>query len=352
VTRHPPPEPLTLRLAYRPPFDWAAMLAFLSARAPSGVEWIRAEEYLRTVRAGDRSGWLRVRQAPDERVLLVELTHSLAPELAGVLTRLGHLFDSSARPDVIAAHLRRDPLLAEAVARRPGLRVPGAFDGFELATRAVLGQQVTVKGATTLAGRFAEAFGGQVETPYWELRRACPTAERVAAADVGAIASLGITRARAATLVTLADEVASGRLALDAGGDAAAVVAQLIALPGIGPWTAQYVAMRALRWADAFPKEDVVLRKRLGGVTAAHAERLSQPWRPWRSYAVLHLWHACAEASIDSATDSAPEAHATETRPRRSGGRRSGVPDAHQGARARGGPAARLPSSPTRGPRR
>jgi len=350
VTRHPSPEPLTRRLAYRPPFDWPGMLTFLSARALRGVEWIRAEEYLRTVRVGDRPGWLRVRHAPDERLLLVELTHSLAPVLPGVLTRLRHLFDLSARPDVIAAHLRRDTRLAEAIARRPGLRVPGAFDGFELAARAVLGQQVTVKGATTLAGRFVEALGEPVETPHGELHRACPTAERAAAADVGEVASLGVTRARAATIVTLAGEMASGRLALEAGGDAATAVAQLVALPGIGPWTAQYIAMRALRWPDAFPKEDVVLRKRLGGVTAAHAERLSQPWRPWRSYAVLHLWHACAEASIDSATDSAPEARATETRPRRSGGRRSGVPDAHQGAR--GGPAARLPSSPTRGPRR
>jgi AraC family transcriptional regulator of adaptative response / DNA-3-methyladenine glycosylase II len=210
--------------------------------------------------------------------------------LRELLTRLRNLFDLSARPDVIAEQLGRDERLSASVARNPGLRVPGAFDGFEMAVRAVLGQQVTVKGASTLAGRFAAAFGEPIETPHPALSRLSPTPERVAAAEVEEIASLGIIRARARSILALANEVASGRLKLEPGVDPESAVRQLTALPGIGPWTAQYVAMRALRWPDAFPREDLVLRNRLGGITAARAEELSLAWRPWRSYAALHLW--------------------------------------------------------------
>jgi AraC family transcriptional regulator of adaptative response / DNA-3-methyladenine glycosylase II len=283
-------RPLTLQMAYRPPFDWEGLLEFLAPRALAGVECVRTDEYLRTVRIGERRGWIRVTHAPKTRALLVELTHSLSPVLPALLSRLRNLFDLTARPDVVAEQLGRDERLAAAVARNPGLRVPGAFDGFEMAVRAVLGQQVTVRGATTLAGRFAAAFGEPLETPIPELARLAPTAERIAAAEVGEIASLGIIRMRARSILALAEEVASGRLKLEPGADPEATIGQLTALPGIGPWTAQYVAMRALRWPDAFPKEDVVLRNRLGGVTAARAEELSQAWRPWRSYAALHLW--------------------------------------------------------------
>ncbi|MGV3722051.1 MAG: DNA-3-methyladenine glycosylase family protein, partial [Actinomycetota bacterium] len=181
-------------------------------------------------------------------------------------------------------------LLAEAVTRNPGLRVPGAFDGFELAVRAILGQQITVKAATTLAGRFCDAFGEAVETPHPALSRLCPTPHRIAAATVDEVAALGIVQARARCIIILAEEVAARRLKLEAGAQPEAVMQQLVALPGIGPWTANYIAMRALRWPDAFPKEDIALRKNLGGVTATQAEALSQPWRPWRSYATLHLW--------------------------------------------------------------
>jgi AraC family transcriptional regulator of adaptative response / DNA-3-methyladenine glycosylase II len=283
---------LTLQMAYRPPFDWAGLLEFLAPRALAGVEWIGDGGYLRTVRIGERRGWIRVTHAPKRCALLVELTHSLSPVLPALLTRLRNLFDLSARPDVIAEQLGRDERLAASVARNPGLRVPGAFDGFEMAVRAVLGQQVTVKGATTLAGRFAEAFGEPIETPHPALSRLSPTPERVAAAEVEEIASLGIIRSRTRSILALADEVASARLKLEPGVDPEATIRQLTALPGIGPWTAQYVAMRALRWPDAFPKEDLVLRNRLGGVTAARAEELSQAWWPWRSYAALHLWRS------------------------------------------------------------
>jgi AraC family transcriptional regulator of adaptative response / DNA-3-methyladenine glycosylase II len=287
----PSPETITLQLTYRPPFDWAGLMSFMAARALQGVEQIDGGDYLRTVCIGSRKGWLRVRQAPEKRALMVEIAHTLAPALPALLGRLRHLFDLSARPDVISAHLMQDNLLADIVSRNPGLRVPGAFDSFEIAVRAILGQQVTVKGATTLAGRFIEAFGEPIETPHPALTRLTPTPQRIAEVHVGEVAALGIVRSRAHSIITLAQEVASGRLKLEAGTPPEPTIKQLIALPGIGPWTAHYIAMRALRWPDAFPKEDLALRNSLGGITAAQAEALSQAWRPWRSYATLHLWN-------------------------------------------------------------
>jgi AraC family transcriptional regulator of adaptative response / DNA-3-methyladenine glycosylase II len=288
------PASVTLQLAYRPPFDWDGMLRFLGARAMQGVERVAEDAYLRTARLGGRAGWICVRHAPEKRALLVEIAHALTPALPALLGRLRHLFDLSARPDVIAARLAEDALLAGVVARNPGLRVPGAFDGFEMAVRAILGQQISVKGATTLAGRFVAAFGDPVATPHVGLERLSPTPERVAAAPVEEIAALGIVGSRARTIVALAAEIASGRLVLEPGTRPAETIERLVALPGIGPWTAHYIAMRALRWPDAFPKEDLVLRQRLGGVTPARAEEMSASWRPWRAYATLHLWRSGA----------------------------------------------------------
>ncbi len=285
-------ESLTLQLSYRPPFDWPGMLQFLSDRELKGVESVRAEEYFRTVRLGVVKGWIRVRHAAEKRALAVELSSSLTPVLPTLLNRLRNLFDLSARPDLISEQLGKDRLLAKRIAKNPGLRVPGAFDGFELALRAILGQQITVKAATTFAGRFAEAFGEPIETPHPSLTRLSPTPERIAAAKPEQLVGLGIIRSRAQSIVGLAKEVASGRLKLEAGAPPEATIELLAALPGIGRWTAHYIAMRALRWPDAFPKEDIALRKRLGGLSATEADRLSQAWRPWRSYAVLHLWKA------------------------------------------------------------
>ena len=283
-------DSFTLLLGYRTPFEWAQLLGFLAARAMAGVEAVSDGAYLRTIRLGARTGWIRVTDAPKKRALLVELTHSLTPVLPALLGRLRHLFDLSARPDVIDAQLATDPLLAGAVARHPGLRVPGAFDGFELAVRAILGQQVTVKAATTIAGRFAAAFGDATRTPHAALTHLSPSSARVAAATVDDVASLGIIRTRARSIIALAQEIESGGLVLEPGAPPEPTIAQLVALPGIGAWTAQYIAMRALRWPDALPKEDIALRNALGGVTAARAEEMSQAWRPWRSYALLHLW--------------------------------------------------------------
>jgi AraC family transcriptional regulator of adaptative response / DNA-3-methyladenine glycosylase II len=282
----------TLQLAYRPPYDWNGVLAFLAARGLKGIEWVTADSYARTVRLGDARGWIRVTQSQKKHTLLLEFTHSLMPALPALLSRVRALFDLNARPDMISKHLARDQRLARAVKGNPGMRVPGAFNGFEMGLRAILGQQITVKAATTIAGRFVEAFGEPLVTPFAELNRLTPAAARVAAASVDEVARLGIVAARARSIIALAEAQRSRALCLDGGAHQSPddSIKRLAELPGIGQWTAQYIAMRALRWPDAFPKEDIAVRNNLGGVTAKQAEALSQTWRPWRSYAVMHVW--------------------------------------------------------------
>jgi AraC family transcriptional regulator, regulatory protein of adaptative response / DNA-3-methyladenine glycosylase II len=282
----------TLQLSYRPPYDWKGLLDFLAARTLKGVEVIADGAYARTVQLAGVTGWIRVTQAAAKHALMVEFTHDLAPVLPALLARLRALFDLDARPDLVAKHLARDPRLAAAVRANPGLRVPGAFDGFEMGVRAILGQQVTVRAATTIACRFVEAFGEEVATPLPGLNRLTPIPPRVAAARVDDIARHGIVAARCRSLIALAAAQAAEALCLDGGArhNPEDSIARLTALPGIGQWTAHYIAMRALRWPDAFPKEDIAVRNRLGGVTAREAEALSEAWRPWRSYAVMHVW--------------------------------------------------------------
>ena len=291
----PPPNDggtSTLLLTYRPPYDWSAMLAFLSARALTGIEHVTPTTYSRTVGLGKATGWIAVTHNPKKHALVVEFPHTLTPVLPALLRRVRALFDLDARPDVIAALLRRDQRLRLAVRAKPGLRVPGAFSGFELGLRAILGQQVTVKAATTIASRFMGTFGEPVVTPFPELNRLSPLPERLAAASIHKIAWHGIVAARARSIIALAQAQTSSDLCLDGSvnRDPDASIQRLAELPGIGQWTAHYIAMRALRWPDAFPKEDIAVRKRLGGVTAKEADALSQAWRPWRSYAVMHLW--------------------------------------------------------------
>ena len=273
-------------------YDWPGVLAFLATRALAGVEHVTGNVYARTVRLGEAKGWIRVTQSSGRDALLVEFTHGLTPALPALLSRVRALFDLDARPDVIAKGLRRDPRLAPAVKANPGLRVPGAFNGFEMGLRAILGQQVTVRAATTIAGRFVAAFGEPVATPMPELNRLTPLAARIARSTVNDIAKHGIIATRARSIIALAAAQVSGEFCLDGGAhrDPDDSIRRLTELPGIGPWTAHYIAMRALGWPDAFPKEDIAVRNALGGLTAQQAEALSQPWRPWRSYAVMHIW--------------------------------------------------------------
>jgi len=284
------PETSSLQLSYRPPYDWQGILSFLSSRTLKSAEYVTDHAYFRSVRLGQHKGWVKVSHTPTKNALLMAFSHTLTPTLPALLGRIRNLFDLSAHPDLITKQLQNEPLLKTQVKQNPGLRVPGAFDGFELAVRAILGQQVTVKAATTLACRFVEAFGEQIQTPVKALTRFSPTVERIASATVDEIASLGIISSRAKSIIALAQAFNRGTLRLNVGMKPEHTIKQLIALPGIGPWTAHYIAMRALRWADAFPKEDIAVRNNLGGVSAKRAEQMSQPWRPWRSYAVLHIW--------------------------------------------------------------
>jgi AraC family transcriptional regulator of adaptative response / DNA-3-methyladenine glycosylase II len=281
---------IVLKLAYRPPLEWSALAGFLASRGATGVDAFDGARYLRSVRLGAQRGWVAV--APMGKAQLrVELSPSLLPVLTQLLPRLRRLFDLDANPVVIASHLGRDPRLAKLVAARPGLRVPGTLDGFELALRAVLGQQVSVKAATTLFRRFVERFGEPIATPFEALTRLTPRAEDVAEASPRQLITLGLTRARAATVHHLARAVAEGTLKLEPSADSAAVVAAMQELPGIGPWTAQYVAMRALADPDAMPHADLGLLRALGVRRGAELEQAAQRWRPYRAYAALQLWH-------------------------------------------------------------
>jgi AraC family transcriptional regulator of adaptative response / DNA-3-methyladenine glycosylase II len=289
---------LRLTVAYRPPLDWHALLRFLSARAIPGVECVTGDTYQRTVCVGGHRGWLRVSPLAGRNLLAVDLATALAPALPAILARLRNLFDLDARPDLIAGQLALDPLLAPWVKRHPGLRVPGAFDAFELGIRAILGQQVSVRGASTLAGRLVQQFGEAIETPFACLNRIAPAAETLASARSAALAGIGLPATRAESLRSLANAIARREIDLEPGVNPMAMIAKLVELPGIGPWTAEYIAMRALRWPDAFPATDLGLVKASGLKSAKVLARTAECWRPWRAYAAMHLWeslHTSAE---------------------------------------------------------
>ncbi|WP_395807193.1 AlkA N-terminal domain-containing protein [Archangium minus] len=288
---------LVLRLDYRPPLDWEQILRFLRGRAIPGVEHVGDSDYRRTVRLGGRTGWLVVRHDPKRPALLAEVSLSLAGVLMQVASRLRALFDLDAQPEVIAECLGRDELLGKWVRVHPGLRVLGAFDPFEMTVRAILGQQVSVRAATTLSGRLVARLGEPVDSPHAECSRLFPLPETLAAATEGDIATLGMPGARARSLLAVARAVAEGSVRLDRHADVDKTMAGLEALPGIGAWTAHYVAMRALRWPDAFPASDLGIRKALGGVTAKAAAERAEAWRPWRSYAAIHLWTSLSEGA-------------------------------------------------------
>lgn len=284
----------SFRLAYRPPLDWARLLGFLAKRRILGVEEVdpASGRYRRTVRLAERGGrwgWIEVAAGGGDE-LRVTMAPELLPVAAMVLARLRRLFDLDCAPDDV---LRTLGTLAAA---RPGLRVPGAFDGFEMAVRAILGQQVSVAAATTLAGRFVAALGEPFPTPWPGLCRVFPTAERVAAADPASIAALGVVGRRAGAIVALARAAADGHVELSPSAAVPDTVRRLTGLPGIGQWTAEYIAMRALAWPDAFPAADLGIRLALGGVSEAEARGRAEAWRPWRAYAVMQLWMGLEEA--------------------------------------------------------
>jgi AraC family transcriptional regulator, regulatory protein of adaptative response / DNA-3-methyladenine glycosylase II len=282
---------LVLRLDHRPPLDWESMVSFLAGRCTAGVEQIEGSTYRRTVRVAGHTGWVSVTRDPRHSALRAEASLSLASVLLPLVTRLRALFDLDAEPVAVAAALRRDPVLAPSVRVNPGLRVTGAFDPFETAVRVVLGQQVSVRAATTVAGRVAAALGEKVETPFPGLDRLPPTPEAVLSAGEDRLARIGMPGARARTLLALAGAVAAGDLPLVRGADPDAIRDRMLALPGVGPWTANLVAMRALGAPDAFPAGDLGVLRALGTRSAREAEARAEAWRPWRAYAAMHLWN-------------------------------------------------------------
>ncbi len=287
---HAKADTFTCEIGFRPPLDWESLLGFLAARACPGVEWIDGRRYLRTAAIGKHRGWLAVTPGQRGNALRVELSATMAPVLVPLLARLKRLFDVSAHPQQIEHHLSRDPLLRPILAANPGMRVPGAFDGFEAAVRAILGQQVSVKGATTLAGRYAAAFGEPIETPHAALRHLTPAASRIAETSVAGLRQIGMVNTRADSIHALAEAVAGGMLRLEPGADVTAAMDQLKELRGIGDWTAHYIAMRALGWPDAFPHDDLGVRKALGMLPARKILEAAEAWSPWRAYAVMALW--------------------------------------------------------------
>jgi|APTNR8051073442_1049403.scaffolds.fasta_scaffold01107_3 AraC family transcriptional regulator of adaptative response / DNA-3-methyladenine glycosylase II len=282
-----------LRLAYRAPLPWTALMVYFKSRLVPGVESILGAEYRRTVEIGGLRGWLSVCPCTDRAEMRVTVSQSLFPVLGAVQSRVRRMFDLDARPDVMSEMMEGDPLLAPVWKKHAGLRVGGAWEPFELAVRAVLGQQITVAAATTLSGRLVAKVGADVATPFAELNRLAVTPAAIAELSVDDLCRLGLVSKRAETLRTLAGFALAGGLEFAPGITPEEVVARLTQLPGIGPWTAHYIAMRALRFPDAFPAADLGLRKAIGRgemVTTAQAEARSEAWHPWRAYAAVALW--------------------------------------------------------------
>jgi AraC family transcriptional regulator of adaptative response / DNA-3-methyladenine glycosylase II len=286
----PARDMVLLKLGFRPPLAWSALIRFLAGRSGGRIEKLIDDKYLRTVRLGQYTGHIAAEPlGPD--LLGVAVSPSLLPVLPELRARLRRLFDLEANPSVIDAKLGSHDDLHHHLRRNPGLRVPGTLSGYELALRAVLGQQITVKAATTIFGRFVETFGGRIETFDPELDRVAPSAADVANASLQQLIDRGLTSRRAESVRALSRAVADGEIDLDSPVDVRATRAQLQELPGIGPWTAEYVAMRALGDPDAFPHSDLGLLQALKLDKPAALLARAEAFRPWRAYAALHLWH-------------------------------------------------------------
>jgi AraC family transcriptional regulator of adaptative response / DNA-3-methyladenine glycosylase II len=292
---------VTLRLAYRPPYDWASMLSHLAARAIPGVELVADGVYRRTVALEGRVGAVEVAPVAGRDALGVTIRFPVVRLLPQIVASVRRVFDLGADIETIGAHLARDPRLAPLVAARPGLRAPGGWDGFELAVRAILGQQVTVVAARKLAGVLVQHYGEKVPeaaSGHAALTTAFPSPARLARFD---LAALGMPGARRQALLTLAKTAAADPLLFRPSGTIEDAIARLRAIPGIGEWTAHYIALRALRETDAFPASDIGLLRGaavIDGARPTPAQLLAraEAWRPWRAYAAQHLWVADAAA--------------------------------------------------------
>lgn len=282
--------PLVLRLPYEPPLAWAALCRFLALRGPAEVEVVRGGRYARTLDVGGRLGWVDVTNDFAGYALAARVSPSLRGELDQVTVRLRHLFDLDAASTQIDAWLARDGWLRPRVMALPGVRVPGMCSAFALLLRTVVGQQVSVRGATTLYSRFVRRYGRPISTPCPGLAYGAPEAPAVADAPAAEIAALGLPRRRAETVALIARAIATGTLRVARDVAPQELKGQLQEISGVGRWTAEYVAMRALHDADAFPASDLGVLHALGSVSAHAARARAETWRPWRAYAVMRLW--------------------------------------------------------------
>ena len=290
---------VTLGLGYRPPYQWDRLLKFLSYRAIPGVEIVRDGVYYRTARLSvkdgrELTGWIKVGNNDDKDRLKVTISDSLLPVLPQVLSRIRRQFDLYCEPSVVQEKLiSMDDIKPGLFV--PGTRIPGCFDMFEMSVRAVLGQQITVKAATTLAGRFVEKFGIQTETGIEGLDFVFPSAEQILSLGdrtEGELSALGIISSRARTICSLAELIASRETGFELWADPEAEMTRLVEIPGIGPWTAGYIAMRAFGWTDAFLETDLGVKKGLAPRSRKEMLELAESWRPWRAYAVMCIWNA------------------------------------------------------------
>ncbi|RUL66638.1 DNA-3-methyladenine glycosylase 2 family protein [Dyella dinghuensis] len=301
LRRHPnagSDEGLSLRLSYRPPYDFLSMLTFLRGRALPGIEVVDDDSYSRVFGAADAPGWLRLTAWPNgENALRLQLHCPQPAQMLAVVTRIRRMFDLDADPQSISAVLQTTPHVRPLLRKRPGLRLPGSWDGFEVAVRAILGQQVSVAAARTLASRIVHRYGETLPTPVAAgLERLFPRPEVLAEADLRA---MGVTTARAESIRGVARAVLDGRVDFRVEQSLDEFVERWVALPGIGEWTAHYMAMRALSHPDAFPAADLILRRAASDsdnmISTKALTNLAEAWRPWRAYAVMHLWRSMSE---------------------------------------------------------
>lgn len=281
---------IVLRMGYRLPFDWSRALGYLRARTMAGVERVADGAYSRVVAQGGAVGRVTVRDDPSTRTLSVEVDPTLVGSTLAIAATLRRMFDLSCDPTALAV-LADDRELAPRLAALPGIRIFGGYDGFEIAVRAVLGQQVTVAAATTLTGRVVAALASPLETPIDGFTNRPLGPHALASASVDEIARIGMPRTRASALVAIGRAFAEARIDLSPGADPRRAEAALCELDGIGPWTASYVVLRAMGDPDAFPADDLALRRVLGLPDRKSLARRAERWRPWRGYAAMLLWN-------------------------------------------------------------
>lgn len=278
-------------LSVRPPFDWNAILSFLRLRVIPGIEQVQDLWYRRTVHVGNCHGWIAIGPGRSSHTVRLMVSTQLGPVLAKVLASVKAMLDARADPAAVSDRFSTDPLLAPLVKRWPGHRVPGTFNGFECALRAIVGQQITVRSAITLLGRLVVRYGKPITSPFEALTHSFPSPDAIVSVNTSQLQQIGLTTSRAETVRSLAKAVADGHLILEAGADPDRVRDALLDLPGIGEWTAEYILMRGIGWPDAFPVNDVGLRK-ASGLTPRLLRDRAEQWRPWRSYATVLLWQS------------------------------------------------------------